>query len=126
MNRCAAFFVAAAVVSAPALAQQLQRQFPANALRGEIVVVSPPEITLNGRPSRLSPGARIRGENNLIMLSGSVIGATLQVHYTTDTAGLVHDVWVLRPDEAAKPWPRTPEEAARWSFDPIAQTWSRR
>jgi hypothetical protein len=32
---------------------------------------------------------------------------------------------VLRPEEAARPWPTTPQEAASLLFDPAAQTWSR-
>ena len=54
-------------------------------------------------------------------------GQKLLVHYTREPSGLVHDVWVLTPDEAArKPWPATPEEAQRWEFNPAAQTWTRR
>jgi len=33
---------------------------------------------------------------------------------------------ILTPQEAAKrPWPATPQQAEAWTFDPIAQTWSR-
>ena len=40
--------------------------------------------------------------------------------------GLVLDVWVLTPAEAArKPWPVTPEQAQAWRFNPDAQTWTR-
>ena len=62
--------LAAAAVADPAQAQQ--RSFPATALRGELTVLQPPEVLLNGRPARLSPGARIRGENNLMMVSGAL------------------------------------------------------
>jgi hypothetical protein len=125
MYRC--LFVAfwAAALIAPASAQ-LQRQFPQTALRGEIVVGAPPVITLNGEAARLAPGARIRGQNNMIEMSGALIGARLLVHYTIDPQGQVKDVWILRPDEAAKqPWPTNLKDATNWSFDPIAQTWTR-
>ena len=59
---------AALAVSLPAAAQ-MQRNFPADALRGELQVLQPPEATLNGRPVRLAPGARIRGDNNLVVVS---------------------------------------------------------
>jgi len=114
------------VPCAPAIAQPLQRNFPANALRGELMVVAPPDVTLNGRAARLAPGSRIRGDNNMVLLSGSVVGNKLLVHYTIDTYGLIKDVWVLRDDEAAKPWPRSQEEAARWTFDQATQSWNRR
>jgi hypothetical protein len=124
MHRC----VLAAAVAAFVLpaAAQVQRNFPANALRGELVVVQPPDAVLNGKPARLAPGVRIRGQNNLLVMSGEAIGQKLIVHYTIDTLGLVRDVWILTPQELAnKPWPTTPVEASNWRFDPIAQVWSK-
>ena len=103
-----------------------QRVFPQNALRGALVVGDPPEITLNGKPARLAPGARIRNQSNLLAMSGTLVGAKLLVHYTLDPLDLVKDVWILTPEEAAKrPWPTTPRQAEEWLFDPVAQTWSR-
>ena len=127
MYRCALAAIAAAtvLVAAPAAAQ-VARQFPQNALRGQIVVTAPPEVSLNGRPARLAPGARIRGQDNMLVLSGALLGAKLAVHYTLDGTGEVRDVWILRADELARrPWPTTPQEAATWTFDPVAQVWSR-
>ena len=55
------------------------------------------------------------------------MGQPLAVHYTIDLDGSVKDVWILTAEELAKrPWPTTPEEAARWAFDPLEQTWTRR
>lgn len=125
MLRCALIALA---LSAPlaAAAQQVQRSFPATALRGELTVVNPPEVVLNGQPARLAPGVRIKGGNNLLVMSGAIVGQKLAVNYTIDTYGLVKDVWLLREDEAARsPWPKTTAEAATWSFDPIAQTWTK-
>jgi hypothetical protein len=105
---------------------QAQRNFPATALRGEIVVVQPPEIALNGIPARLAPGARIRGVDNMMLMSGAVVGQKLTVHYTRDTSGHVLDVWLLTTAELArKPWPTTAAEAAAWRFNADTQTWSR-
>ena len=114
-------------IAASPAAAQLQRNFPADALRGALVVENPPEIALNGQPARLAPGARIRGQNNMLALSASLAGQRLLVHYTFDTSGHVRDVWILTPEEASKrPWPSTPDEAARWQFDAAAQTWTRK
>ncbi len=114
------------VAALPATAQLL-RNFPADALRGALVVGDAPGITLNGQPARLAPGARIRGQNNMLALSGSLAGQRLLVNYTFDMNGQVKDVWILTPVEASrKPWPSTPEEAARWEFDAAAQTWTRK
>ena len=106
---------------------QTSRPFPATALRGALVVTQPPEVLINGVPDRLSPGSRIRGANNMLQMSAALVGQKLLVHYTREPSGLVHDVWILTPDEAArKPWPTTPEDAQRWEFNPAAQTWTRR
>ena len=127
MYRCvfALFFAVSVSLAAPASAQTT-RNFPQNALRGELVVGSPPEATLNGQPTRLSAGARIRGQQNLMQLSGSLVGQKLLVNYVLDDAGQLRDLWILTPEEASKrPWPTTLREAQSWVFDPVAQTWSR-
>ena len=110
-----------------AAAQNAPRPFPATALRGELAVTQPPEILLNQKPARLAPGARIRGADNLLLLSGSLTGQRLAVHYTLDSLGQLLDVWVLTAAELARrPWPTTPEQAQAWVFNPDAQTWSTR
>lgn len=125
MLRCALLVAALAAASLPAAAQ-LQRNFPATALRGELRVTQPPEAVLNNRPARLAPGSRIRGADNMLVMSGAIVGRPLLVHYTLDPSGLMLDVWVLTPAEAArKPWPVTPEQAQVWRFNPDAQTWIR-
>jgi hypothetical protein len=134
MPRCAsaprAAWATAALLTAllttlPAAAQA-PRNFPSTALRGELVVVAPPEVLVNGQPARLAPGARIRGENNLLQVSASLAGQRRTVHYTRDLSGALLDVWVLTPAERAnEPWPTTPAEAATWRFDIGAQRWSR-
>ena len=125
MLRLAIALTAAAFIAAPAAAQ-VQRSFPQNALRGAIVIGEAPGIMLNGDVGRLSPGARIRDTNNMTLVPSAVIGGPYLVNYTIDLSGLVKDVWILRPEEAAvQPWPTTREQAAAWSFDPAAQTWSK-
>jgi hypothetical protein len=115
----------AGLCAAPAAAQ-MPRPFPASALRGELVVLQPPEVALNGRAARLAPGARIRGDNNLLQLSGALANQRYTVNYTVDPSGLLLDVWILTTAERARqPWPTTPEQAAAWAFDPSAQAWSR-
>ena len=116
----------ATAVTAHAQASLL-RLFPATALRGELLVTQPPEILLNQRPARLAPGARLRSTDNLLLLSGQVVGQRLVVHYTLDSLGQLLDVWVLTSAEMArKPWPTSPEQAANWVFNADAQTWSPR
>lgn len=125
MNRCLKV-LAALALAVPVLAQaQFQRSFPANALRGELQITQPPEAVLNDQVVRLAPGARIRGGDNLLVMSGAMAGKKAQVVYTIDSYGLLIDIWLLREDETGKLWPKTREEAAQWSFDPVGQTWSK-
>lgn len=148
MNRCRSFFAPflapralqasmlaltlaagslAALAPAPVAAQlQVLRPFPQNALRGDVVFGQPPELKLNGQTARLAPGARIRGTDNLLVMSGALAGTKATVHYTTDLHGQLLEVWLLRPDELAKKvWPRTAAEAAAWTFDPAGQFWTK-
>ena len=126
MNRCVLMATLGLAMSG-AVAAQTSRPFPATALRGALVVVQPPEVQLNGQAARLAPGSRIRGVDNMVQMSGALVGARLLVHYTLDPIGLVQDVWILTPDEAARrPWPSKPAEAQAWLFNPAAQAWIKR
>jgi hypothetical protein len=125
MYRCAITAISAVCLVAPAAAQTV-RSFPQNALRGALQINSPNDAQLNGQPVRLAPGLRIRGQNNMLELSGGLLGQKFLVNYTLDIDGLVKDVWILTADEAAKrPWPTTAAEAQAWSFDPVAQVWTK-
>lgn len=92
------------LLATPVLAQTDEvagvRNFPKNAVRGLMVVKAPPDISLNGKADRLSPGARIRNSSNHFVLSGALLGQELLVNYTRDSAGLVYEVWVLTAEEA--------------------------
>ena len=135
MNRCAQLSLALAVAGTlaglaptPASAQDgqsLRRNFPPTALRGGIVFGTPPAILLNGVRGQTAPTVRIHGLDNLIMMSGQLVGARAVVDYTTDMQGAIKEIWILSAFEQAKLWPTTAADAAAWSFDPIAQTWTK-
>lgn len=120
------------VLPVPAAAQEGRpaghRAFPATALRAEFVITAWPEALLDGQPVRLAPGARIRGEDNLLKVPASLAGQALPVHYTREAvSGLVLEVWVLNAVERAnRPWPSSEAEARAWAFDPVSQKWGRR
>ena len=135
MSRCARGAVAGLVAGViayasawPTLAQaQQHRSFSAQVLRGELVIGLPPQVVLNGQDRRLAPGARIRGEDNLLKLPASLSGQRLVVHYTVEAStGLLADVWILNPTELAnKRWPTSEADARSWRFDPSSQIWHR-
>ena len=112
MNRCTVrrtlLGIALLSISLGLFAQWGKRLFPDNALRGVMVVTAPPDITMNGKPERLSPGSRIRNTQNQLLMSASLVGQELVVNYTRESLGQVHDVWILTPDEAAEKRPTTP------------------
>ena len=81
-------------------AQTGLRQFPPAALRGTLQVTQPPEVLINGAPARLSPGARIKGVSNLLVMSGTLVGQHVLVNYVRDTQGMIHEVWILSEQEA--------------------------
>ncbi len=110
-------------LAAAAASAQMQRNFPADSLRGTLGVANPPDAVLNGAPVRLAPGARIRGQNNMLATTGAFAGQSFIVNYTSDMQGQIKDVWVLTNNEIAKPWPTTREQAASWRFDAATQTW---
>ncbi len=112
----------------PASAQYaaMARVLPTDTLRGALVVGVPPEATLNKQPIRLAPGVRIRGSNNMLMLSGEIGGFSGKVNYRLETGtGLLKEIWVLTDTEASALWPTTPQEAATWVYDPIALRWTK-
>ena len=124
MYRCLIALAASAAIAVPALAQT--RPFPPDALRGTIVFGAPPVIALNGTATRLSPGSRIRGFNNMLVMSGELINKKAVVNYTIDMSGTVRDVWILTDAEIkVRPWPTTVAQAQAWSFDPAAQVWTK-
>ena len=128
MNRCT-FRLAASLLLAfsaafaglPATAQDVGeppavRDFPKNALRGDMVVLAPPEISMDGKPDRLSPGARVRGSDNSLVLTGQVVNQKLTVNYLRDNLGLVQQVWILNDAEAKLKRPNSPPSFFNFIF----------
>lgn len=88
----------------PALATV--RPFPANAKRGTMTVANFPEIILDGKTRRLSPGSRIYNTKNLTQTPGSIQGSDLVINYTEDYTGSISKVWILTEEEAAQRLPK--------------------
>ncbi len=103
------FAIGGILIASSAAAQTTDPQrippISAKAQRGVLRVMAPPEVLVDGQPARLAPGARIRDRNNLMVVSGALIGQDLVVRYTRDPLGLVFEVWVLTASEAATDTP---------------------
>ena len=105
MNRWIRIVLAAsALLAALAFAQNqgIRREAPKDVVLGHLVVTAPPQVTVDGKADRLSPGSRIRDLNNMLVLSGAIVGKKLPVVYRRDAAGLVHEVWILTEAEYGK------------------------
>ncbi|MDF2465599.1 MAG: hypothetical protein K0Q43_3834 [Ramlibacter sp.] len=102
MKRCSFLFIVLAFLASLAFAQGIRREAPKDVVLGKMVVTAPPQITIDGKPDQLSPGSRIRDLNNMLVLSGGIVGKTLPVVYKRDAAGLVHEAWILTEDEYTK------------------------
>jgi hypothetical protein len=83
-----------------AQAQTTVRQFPPAALRGMLTVTAPPEVLINNAAMRLSPGARIKGVNNGLVMSASLVGQSVLVNYVRNPQGQIQEVWILNAQEA--------------------------
>ena len=101
----AALLAGLVVASLGSTAQVISRNFPPNAVRGILTVTQPPEVLMDGKADRLSPGSRIRGANNMLVMSGALVGQAVRVNYTREPNGYIHDVWVLTDAEASLPPP---------------------
>ena len=77
------------------------RDFPASAQRASMVITQSPDLLINGQPDRLSPGARIRDTNNMLVLPATIAGNLYLVNYVREFSGMIREVWILTPDEAA-------------------------
>ncbi len=75
------------------------RNFPKEALRGEMTVKQPPYLEMDDRVTRLSPGARVLDEDNRLLRPSSLVNRELTVNYLTDRRGQVTQAWILTADE---------------------------
>lgn len=82
------------------------RTIPKEAVRGELTHLTENIVSVSGQQMRLAPGALIYGQNNLIVVPTQVPRDSL-VEYTTDRNGELFKVWILTPEEAARPNPNS-------------------
>jgi len=97
----AAGILAALLISSAALAQKPARVIPADALQGRFTAGPLPTVTIDGKPFRLAPGARIMSQDNATLTPSLVPGNSL-VRYRLDQKGQIRNVWILTPEEARK------------------------
>jgi hypothetical protein len=109
---------ALALAATTALGQAIVRTLPEDARRGTLSFVQGTVVSLDGKETRLAPGAQIRGANNLLVLPTQLPPNSL-VKYQMDSGGNLFRAWILSPQEAAQPdkfatptlpWSTSPEQ----------------
>jgi hypothetical protein len=96
MRLLAAVFLLCA--SATVLAQL--RSVPPEAKRGVMRHLQDMVVQIDNSRARLSPGAQIRDIHNRLVLPTAIPPGSI-VRYRADAQGLVSEVWILTPQEAA-------------------------
>jgi hypothetical protein len=101
--RCLVSIFVALLLAAQASAG-VSRPIPEGAPKATMQI-SGGSVLLAGKRVRLSPGAQIRDTANRIVLPSHLSGSYL-VRVVIDGTGQLHRVWILSPEEAAKPAPK--------------------
>jgi hypothetical protein len=96
-------FAAVLALAAIGDASAQLRSIPDDAKRAQLRYVREMIVEIDGDRVRLSPGSQIRSVDNRIVLPSSLPQESLLVKYMTDAGGLVHRVWILSQEEAARP-----------------------
>lgn len=89
------------MLSVAASAYGQVRSIPKDAERGNIRHLQDMVVQIGGKPLRLAPGAQIRDASNRLVLP-TALPAGVPVKYLVDAEGMVRQVWILTPEEAAQ------------------------
>jgi hypothetical protein len=94
------------------------RKFPEKALRGKLQVLQAPDILIDGKPERLSPGSRIRDTQQRLVMSAAIANVELIVNFLRNPMGEVQEVWILSDAEIKqKIKTATPERNFRFASE---------
>ena len=94
---------AALLLPLPALA--IKRDFPRNAVRGQMTFGRDREVAVNGMREKLPLGVHVLDERNRPPLRGALEGKTFTVNYVRDRKGIIREIWLLTPQEAQRSMP---------------------
>ena len=108
MARCRAAYLALLPVllwAVPVLAQTRPSPIPQNSARGYIRHVEQMAVTVDDKAIQLAAGAIVRDQQNLIIVPVSIPREGAWADYVLDRDGQIFRVWLLTPDELARPKP---------------------
>ena len=89
--------------TAAVVAQTRSAPIPEDSVRGYIRHAKGITVTVDGKPMRLAAGAIIRDRRNLIIVPASIPREGAWANYILDRSGHIFRVWLLTPEELARP-----------------------
>jgi len=95
--------LSASLWAAPVLAQTRSAPIPEDARRGYIRHDREMVVTVGDKPMQLAAGAIIRDQRNLIIVPMSIPRGGAWADLTLDRNGQIFRVWLLTPEEFARP-----------------------
>jgi len=87
------------------LAQTRPNPIPQDSKRGYIRHVQEMAVTVDDRAMQLAAGAIIRDQQNLVIVPVTIPREGAWAAYNVDRDGQIFRVWLLTPDELARPSP---------------------
>ena len=91
------------VLLLPAVGRAQLRTIPEEARRGFVQHVQQMVVTVDGNRTQLAPGAVVRDRNNFIIVPTAMPREGAWADYTLDQDRQIFRVWLLTPEELAKP-----------------------
>jgi hypothetical protein len=108
MARCRAAYLALLPVffwAVPVFAQTRPSPIPEDSRRGYIRHVEEMAVTVDDKAMQLAAGAIIRDQQNLIIVPVTIPREGAWAAYNLDRDGQIFRVWLLTPNELARPRP---------------------
>lgn len=82
------------------VSEAAQRSFPDNVQRGVMQVAPLPELTINGKLLRTTPGFRLLDAKNRLVFAHTLQGQSFTVNYVIEpSTRWLHQAWILTPEE---------------------------
>jgi hypothetical protein len=94
-----------ALLVAPVVAQTRNPPIPEDSRRGVIRHVAEMAVIVDDKVMQLAAGAQIRNQQNLIIVPMAVPREGAWADYILNGDGQISRVWLLTPDEFARPKP---------------------
>jgi len=93
----------ALLLAAAVVAQTRPRPIPEDSKRGYIRHIEEMAVTVDDKAMQLAVGATIRNQQNLIIVPVTIPRQGAWADYILDRDGQILRVWLLTPDELARP-----------------------